>query len=139
MAEKNRNKQRPNSYIKDMPYFPVSGLDDLHKSQCRHQKWFNYVPNIWDQVLVPTCRNVGQLDSADSLYSGGNFFELSWEILGSTRVTIITIIINYYHLHPNNYDDEYDCPVTRYRGVQVLQSLSISINYYQSLSSYSPW
>ena len=99
---------------------------------------------------MPTCRNVGQLDSADSLYSGGNIFFIAMVIIyvvwpverywgvPESQLSQLLSIINYYHLHPYNYDDEYDCPVTRYRGVQVLQSLSISMNYYQSLSSYSP-
>ena len=55
---------------------------------------------------MPTCRNVGQLDSADSLYSGGNIF-------------IIAMVIIYIVW-----------PVERYWGVpesQLSQLLSIII------------
>ena len=91
---------------------------------------------------MPTCRNVGQLDSADSLYSGGYIFIITMVIIyvvcpveryWGVPVSQSLSIINYHHLHRNNHDDDYDCPVKNigeYQCHNHYQLTSIIINHY---------
>ena len=119
-------------------------MSDSWTLQIRYTQVVTFLSSPWSSfMLFGQLRDIGEYQS----HNYHNYYQLSIIIIFTLKIMMMSIsvqlrdigenkcynhyqlawiIINHYHhIHHDNHDNNYDCLVTRYRGVPVSQLLSI--------------